>query len=180
MTQPGGAWRIGFFSRAVADGKDIIFVGSRSNGPDMVAGQPFPKDHEGTSGITISALHNKTNMVGLGDAHVILLHIGTNDMYQDAAGAPAALRAYVEDIIEQAPDALLVVSSIIPFSNAEAYNATIEPLVDEKASENAHIVFADQYSHFPDGELADGVHPTPEGYDVMGGVYYNIVKDFLR
>jgi hypothetical protein len=180
VTQPGGAWRIEFFSRAIADDKDITFVGSRSNGPDMVDGQPFPKSHEGTSGITIGDLHTKTNMVGLGDAHIILLHIGTNDMYQDVAGAPAALRSYVEDLIEQAPDALLVVCSIIPFNNVEAYNATIEPLVDEKAAEGAHILFADQYTAFPaNGISNDGVHPNPSGYAVMGGVYYDLVKDYL-
>lgn len=180
VTSPGGAWRIEFFSRALADGKNITFVGSRSNGPATVDGETFPKSHEGTSGITIGNLNGKIPSPGLNDPpHIILLHIGTNDMFSNASGAPAALEALVDDLIAEAPDALLVVSSIIPFSNVEAYNATIEPLVDAKAAEGAHILFADQYSAFPAGELADGVHPTPAGYAVMGGVYYDLVESYL-
>jgi hypothetical protein len=45
--------RIPLFERAVSLGQSITFVGSSQNGPQNVAGLPFPRSHEGHSGFTI-------------------------------------------------------------------------------------------------------------------------------
>lgn len=48
--QGGGGYRIELFRKARAAGKNITFVGSLVNGPSMVDGAAFPRNHEGHSG----------------------------------------------------------------------------------------------------------------------------------
>lgn len=183
FTTPGG-YRMELFSLALENGKDITFVGGSTNGPSMVDGVAFPQNHEGHSGWTIQQIDDITPSPALDvDPNIILLHIGTNDMIQSLGGAEGRLVALVDQILENAPDALLVVSSIVPYPGAasavDSFNATIEPLVNERADAGAHILFADQFTGFPTSELADGVHPTPDGYARMAGVWYDVIESYL-
>ena len=117
------------------------------------------------------------------DPHIILLHIGTNDMVQSAGGAADRLGTLLDEITSAAPEALLVVSNIVPLSfsqnNVDQYNAAIPALVEARAAQGANIVFVDQFSGFPASELADGVHPSPAGYDRMARVWYNAIYEHL-
>ncbi len=183
-TQFNGGYRVKLFELAVGDGKNITFVGTRSNGPNTVAGRPFPKNNEGYSGIRISALDQQHVPSKLAGAHIVLLHIGTNDMSQGGSSAPEQLEPLIDQIIEALPDSLLVVSNIIPFPPAQGatntYNATIPGIVAERAAEGAHIIFVDQNSEYPTSTLTDSVHPNAEGYAYMGGVWYEAIKSYLR
>lgn len=180
----GGSYRIELFSLATADGKDITYVGGSMNGPSMVDGKPFPQAHEGHSGWTIQQIDDITPDPSLGDSpHIVLLHIGTNDMYQTPAGAPDRLGALIDQILETLPDSLLVVSNIIPFPGGSGptgtYNAAVPGVVEERASAGKHILFVDQFEGFPESELADGVHPNEAGYARMAGKWYAVIKDYL-
>lgn len=176
-----GGYRVPLFELAVADGKNITFVGSRSNGPDTVAGKPFPKAHEGTSGIKTAALAMASNKYKDGP-HIVLLHIGTNDMQGPVDDAVDALDTFLDQIIEEVPDALLVVAQVIPLSGSQAvqtFNAAIPAMVEERASAGAHIIMVDQFTNFPEAELGDGVHPSLEGYERMAGVWYDAIESYL-
>jgi lysophospholipase L1-like esterase len=179
-----GGYRVPLFSMALADSKDITFVGTRMNGPDTVDGQPFPKNHEGESGIKITPLASKTFLFD-GDPNIVLLHIGTNDLFQNEAnGAPERLEAFIDDILAEMPDGLLVVAQLIPLpareSDLSTYNTAVAALVEEKAEAGAHILLADQYTGFPeDSELPDGIHPNAAGYERMAGVWYELIEPYL-
>lgn len=180
---PGG-YRIKLFSLALADGKSITYVGNSTNGPDMVDGQPFPRKHEGHSGWTITQIDNIVPSPALDELpHIILLHIGTNDMYQMPMGAPERLAKLIDELLETAPDALLVVSTIIPLPNSASqvtsYNAAIPGIVEERAKAGKHILLVDQFKGFPTNELGDGVHPNEQGYARMAGVWYEAIKSYL-
>jgi len=184
-----GGYRVNLFKLAHQAGKDITFVGTRSNGPETVDGAPFPKAHEGTSGISIEGLQN--DVVDQGkltqpatSPHIILLHIGTNNMYGNhPAGPEALLPSLLDKIIEQCPDALLVVSTLIPLpmntSGIDSYNAAIPAIVEERAQAGAHIILVDQFTGFPTNQLEDQVHPTTEGYARMGQVWYDAIEQYL-
>lgn len=180
--QNNGGYRVGLFTKAVADNKHITFVGSASpNGPAMVAGKPFPRANEGFPGITTANLDSQHVKGGtsLKDMpHVILLHIGTNNVNQ--ANAFSDLEKIVDDLTAMAPDSLLAVASIIPFSGADAYNKGIPDLVKKKADAGKHVIFVDQNKNFPANGLTDGVHPTESSYAVMGGVWYDAIKQYLH
>lgn len=179
-----GGYRIQLFSRALADGKNITFVGSQSNGPDNVSGSPFPKNHDGYSGYTIQQIADMIPDKLAPAPHVILVHLGTNDMYSNPTGASDRLGALIDEITTELPESLVLVSSIIPFpaleSTVAAYNATIPGLVEARRSAGAHVAFVDQFEDFPTDELGDGVHPDADGYARMGDVWYEALAPFLR
>ncbi|HOU92869.1 MAG TPA: GDSL-type esterase/lipase family protein [Polyangiaceae bacterium] len=185
-----GGYRVNLFRLANQAGKDITFVGTRaSTSPNDVDGVPFPKNHEGTSGISIEGL--KSNVVDAGllsradvDPHIILLHIGTNNMYgSHPAGPEVLLPQLLDAIIAECPDALLVVSTLIPLpmntSGISAYNAAIPAIVEERAAAGAHIILVDQFTGFPTSELEDQVHPTVAGYARMGQVWFDAIEQYL-
>ncbi len=188
MPQFNGGYRVKLFELAVGDGHDITFTGSFKagnppNGPDMVAGQTFPKDHEGVSGAQINAISTQfDNALNVEEPHIVLLHAGTNDLNFNANGADMRLATLVDKITAALPDALLVVSTLIPLpgnGNIAAYNATIEPLVQDRASQGDHVIFVDQFTGFMNSDLEDMVHPTNDGYAKMGTKWYEGIKDYL-
>jgi hypothetical protein len=181
---PGG-YRIELFHLTLQGQKTITFVGGSMNGPTMVDGQMFPRAHEGHSGWTIMQIDGIVPSPALGvDPHIVLLHIGTNDINGNATGAPGRLSTLLDQIIADSPDALLVVAQIVPLrgrnTQIETFNAAIPAMVTQRANMGRHIVLVDQYTGFPDSELADGVHPSPAGYARMAGVWYRAISSYLR
>jgi hypothetical protein len=180
-----GGYRVQLFRLATMSMKKITYVGSKMNGPQMVDGMPFPRRHEGTSGITIGGLDGRIPMPGLNEIpHIVLLHIGTNDMYMSPSGAPERLGTLIDGIVTAAPDALIVVSTIIPLSfggsAVNAYNDAIPAVVQKRIDAGKHILLIDQFTGFPTSELGDGVHPNQAGYRRMAGKWYEAISKYLK
>jgi lysophospholipase L1-like esterase len=179
-----GGYRVDLFQRALNANRRITFVGSKQSGPTMVGGTTFPRNHEGYSGETIDQIAARIPAALSRSPDIILLMIGTNDMYRmGAADAPRRLEALIGKILDANSHALLVVARIIPFpgnANVEPYNAAIPAIVQRKAAAGEHIVLVDQFSGFPNSELADGVHPNDAGYRRMAGVWYSAITPLLR
>ena len=182
-----GGYRVELFSKAVMDNKHLTFVGSQSNGPGMVAGKPFPKGNEGYPGQTISQLDAKsTTTQALKDLpHIVLVHLGTNDMYMSPAGADERLGKLIDKLVAALPNSLIAVATIIPFpqgaSAVMTYNSKIPGVVMARASAGKHVILVDQLKNFPTSELGDGVHPNDSaGYPRMGRVWYAAIKDYLH
>lgn len=181
----GGGYRVELFRLATEAGHEITFTGTQTpNGPDMVAGVAFPKNHAGISGQTISQIAGRIPNPDMQDVpHIVLVHAGTNDMNGMPGGATDRLGDLMDKLIEEAPDALIVVSTIIPLpfaaSAVASFNAEIEPMVEARASQGAHILFVDQFEGFPEGELGDGVHPNDTGYARMGAKWYQAIESYL-
>jgi len=183
-----GGYRTALFKLAVTANQKVTFIGSLSNGPTSVSGQNFPKMHEGHDGITIT---------GIGDyvppkkaftttPHIVLLHIGTNDMTSNANPTTAAnqLDTLVTNIVQAAPDALVVVAKIVPLgysnTNYDQYIAKIPDIVKTHANKNEHVVMVDM-STLPGSDIRGNgnVHPTDKGYSDMADLWYGVVKGYL-
>ena len=88
--------------------------------------------------------------------NIVLLMIGTNDINGNinTSSAPTRLGQLIDEIISDAPNALVVVASIIPIrddgSNARVpnYNAAIPGQVNTRAAAGKHVVFVDNYAAF--------------------------------
>jgi lysophospholipase L1-like esterase len=205
-TAPEGGYRIELFTKAVNGKQTITFVGgtlgigdAKPNGPATVAGQPFPQGNEGNGGYTIASPSSKGGIAGaITDQscstykpNIVLLMIGTNDILQniDPGNAPTRLGSLMDEIISDAPTALLVVSSIPPCCNdttVQAYNAMIPELVRTRAQAGKHVLFVDAHAAFvkdanykADYISSDGLHPSTNGYVVIGDLFYGAISRYL-
>jgi lysophospholipase L1-like esterase len=164
----------------------MTFVGSQMAGPAMVDGKPFPSNNEGYSGWTIMQVDGLVPMPAFNGApSIVLLHIGTNDMYGAMpATAPDRLATLIDHIIAAAPNALLVVAKIIPLASGgsavDTFNAAIPAIVQKRADAGKHILLVDQFTGFPTSELADGVHPNAQGYSRMADKWYAAIASDLK
>lgn len=178
-------YRSQLFKLVVAANQNLTFTGSLINGPTQVSGQPFPRMHEGHSGWTISQVASLIPTPALDDKpNIILLHIGTNDIGSRNPTAMAMrLEALVDQIAENAPDALIVVAQITTARTdndiRDAYNANIPAIVQSHAAKGQHVIGVDANKVPTAGLSSDGVHPNDQGYEYMAGVWYAAIKDLL-
>ena len=194
-TAPMGGYRIELYHQAQTNQKNITFVGTLTNGPGTVDGQTFPKQHEGHGGWKISQIAGVIdNAISSSKPHIVLLKIGTNDINgnDNIANAPTRLANLIDQICKDAPNALLVVSAIIPTTNdgtnnnVRSYNAAIKQKAEAAASSGKHVVFVDNYQAFAQNTnyktalMADGLHPNTAGYVVLGGSFYGVISSHLQ
>ncbi len=146
------------------------------NGPSSLGDH----DHEGHSGWTIAQVDaNVVNWLRATTPRTVLLHIGTNDMY-NASGAPARLSTLIDKITNTAPNADVFVATIIPRSGTESavrtYNAAIPGIVQSKVNAGKRVHLVDMYSAVSTADLADGIHPNATGYRKMATTWYNALR----
>jgi len=194
-----GGYRVKVFADATADNKNITYVGKLSNGPATVSGAMFPKSNEGHSGWTIQQLddivtgkstdanyNGKKLLVDLAP-NIVLLHAGTNDTSRMPTGMADRLGTLIDHIIEDGPNALLVVTTIVPIKQGsygpigEMFDSSIPAVVQKRVDAGKHIILVDMFKNFPSNGLgSDGVHPNQQGYEWMAGVWYAAIKSYLH
>lgn len=159
-----------------------------------MAGKPFPRKHQGHSGWTIETIGSKKGIYTKlpspaldENPNIILLHIGTNDLKKKPEGMAGRLESLVDKILDEAPDALLVLASLVPSSRSDfpnsavlEFNAKIPAIVKSRADMGFNIIYLDQYADFPTSELADRLHPSPTGYARMAKKWYGAIEKYLR
>ena len=190
--EANAGYRGPLFATIVAARQKITFTGSVQNGPATVAGQTFPKRNEGHSGWTIDQIANQipspaTTTANGGIPHIVLLMIGTNDVYAASGQAQMATRlgSLLDKVTAAAPEALVVVAKITPLSignytsTIKTYNDAIPGVVQTRVAQGKHLLVADMNTGFPTSQLADGVHPNTNGYKEMAKRWYAIIGDLL-
>jgi lysophospholipase L1-like esterase len=199
---PAGGYRAPLFHLAHMNQQTITFVGSGSDGPAMVDGVAFPRNHEGHSGFNIDNTQGRMgirqffpNAITTYKPHIILLMIGTNDVDTGEDNIPGRLGTLMDTMLGADPNLLLVVAQIVPQQKADvdtlnmqvqAYNAAIPALVKTRADAGKHVVMVDMYNAFAANPnyssilLADRLHPTPAGFTVMANTWYAAIGSLLR
>jgi lysophospholipase L1-like esterase len=181
-------YRSALFKLAVAANQSVTFIGSLSNGPGTVSAKTFPKNHEGHDGITVTGItgYVPPKKAFTTTPHIVLLHIGTNDMTSNADPTTTAnqLDTLVSNLVQAAPDALIVVAKIVPLgysnTNYNSYIAKIPDVVKAHASKNQNVVLIDM-STLPAADIrgSGNVHPTDKGYADMADLWYGVIKGYL-
>ena len=199
----GGGYRVELFRQAMQASQRITFIGTAPpNGPTDVAGQPFPKAHQGHQGFVIDGggfSPTASLSLVLDDAlpvlqsHIVLLMAGTNDVNgnNNLMQAPARLIGLLDQIDLAEPDALVVVAQLTPTRDAvlnariETFNTAIAEQIGALAAAGRHVAVVDMYTPFvqtPDYQnalLVDRLHPNDAGYAVMAGVWYEAIRAHL-
>jgi hypothetical protein len=186
-----GGYRAPLFHLALADKKQVTFIGALSDGPNQVDGVTFPKNHEGHFAMTIEWLTSTSNVPDrvIQPAHIVLLHAGTNNRSGQPADAAKKLEALIDRIIAVAPNALLFVATILPCGDngpedafVRAFDPLIPPIVEKRAKEGKHIRLVDQYASFTPSTMfspPEKYHPNLVGYAHMADVWYAAIKSVL-
>jgi lysophospholipase L1-like esterase len=200
---PGG-YRVELFRLANQAEKNITFVGSGYNGPDIVDGVPFPHNHEGHSGWTIAPAGGRSGISTLVNTvmpehtpHIVLLMIGTNDAidnYQMAA-APERLGALIDSIYQELPDVFIAVGQPIPSrgdggrgddtaltGRIQTLSEAIPDVVKSRADSGKHIISVDMFTPFAPNKaqlLEDQWHPNLKGYVVLGTQWYQALQPYF-
>ena len=191
QSSDGGGYREPLFRKTLTASQKITFTGSQKNGPATVQGPngsvPFPTANEGNSGFTIDQIRG-TIPAGVKAAipHIVLLMAGTNDVYASSGQAqmPDRLTTLINAVVTAAPNALIVVATLTPLSNASweatatTYDGEIPGVIQTIASAGKHVIMVDM-SKMPTSELSDGVHPNDTGYSYMADIWYAAIKDLL-
>jgi hypothetical protein len=196
-----GGYRVELFHQAVQASTPITFVGRNSNGPATVDNMPFPKGHEGYVGYDIDTDPKDPGITPLVDGaiamfhpHIVLLQIGTNDVDVsfDLVNAPTRLGVLIDKIINDAPNALVIVAQVTPSTDAATnariltYNAAIPAVVQQRAAAGKHVAVVDIYSafaahaDFASTLMWDYLHPDTDGYTLLGDTWYGAIKSVLK
>lgn len=169
----GNGYRGFLRDQLAAEGHAPDFVGSGRNG---TMSDP---DNEGHSGWRIDQI------TGIADSvlarylpNVVTLEIGTNDLngnYQIPT-APDRLRALIDRITNAAPDATVLVGTVIistsgtEEANRPAFNARIPGIVQDAQAAGKHVRLVD-LSALTRSDLADALHPNDTGYRKMADAF---------
>jgi lysophospholipase L1-like esterase len=180
---PGG-YRIELWRRLVGqDRRRIDFVGSLQNGPPELG----DRDHEGHSGWRIDEVAASVDgWLARHRPEVVLLMIGTNDMLQNHAAAPARLGELLDRITRQLPAATVLVATLPPLAGAEAnrrvaaFNRALPAVVQARAAAGRRVRLVDVAAGLTLTDVGDGVHPNESGHAKIAAAWYGALVPLLR
>jgi lysophospholipase L1-like esterase len=188
-----GGYRDGLWTRLVAAGKTIDYVGSQYDQYTLVP----DKDNEGHPGFTIGNISASVNgWLSSYTPDYVLLMIGTNDVAwwcaQTGAQVADTNALLIDQILADLPGSWLVVASIPPLSSSiiqpnnvdraqlgKDYNAALQQRVATRVAAGKHVRFADVYSVLSLSDLYDGVHPTQVAADKVAQVWFSALSPIL-
>lgn len=179
-----GGYRYFLYHHLTNRGFKFNFVGSGSAGPSDL----LQKSHEGHSGWKISDILAGVQQYGwvrTTQPDVILLHIGTNDFFQnyDLQNTPGRLSSLLDQLHADAPQAKIVVAKIVPMPVYQQYNAyvadynnSIGLVVAQKQALGRAVYVVDMNSALSNAVnsqdfCADQAHPNTQGYAKMANVW---------
>jgi len=167
------------------------FIGTQTDADPAL----LDKDHQGLPGYSISMLRDGIGvwLKQAGQADVVLLLAGTVDIW---AGGPAStsferLKALVEDISYERPNTKIIISNLIPRTDAldavqVSYNQQIPGMVAELSTKGRNVTFLDmRNASLPGGLIgaqdliADGVHPNLSGYEKMAARWLSAISSTI-
>ena len=171
-------------------GFEVDFVGShRVHHRGPAPSDDFDQDHEGHWGIRVDEVNRDLERwVRSARPDVLLVHLGSNDVFQDQDNASTAVE--LEESIRIArrvnPEIIVLLARIIPTDapsvnrDIEDLNSRIEALAMRVDSPASPVRLVDQARGFDARVMTyDGVHPNREGEQRMAMRWFEVLTDTL-
>lgn len=182
-----GAYRNQLWADFSADGLNLDFVGSQSSGPDSLG----DRNHEGHPGWRIERINDlfASGALDTYQPDVVLIGIGTNDTRRRSiALMERDLNNLIDTISKHYADTQLLVSSIPPIdpslggntraNKGKDFNELIPDIVRDQRSQGKKVDFVNIGGSLSlDDLVADGIHPTADGYNQMGDAWYKALVE---
>jgi acyl-CoA thioesterase I len=160
------SYRRDLWMNLLGAGCQVNFVGSHSgvSGGSAPNGD-FDQDNEGHWGWRTDEVSAQTaGWVASAAPDIVLVHLGTNDMFQGESAPNVAqeLGALIDNIRAGKPDARILLAKIITNAPDPAGAAALNAQIDGVAASRG-VTVVDQAAGFSTADLYDGVHPNPSG-----------------
>ena len=182
------SYRYWLYQQLAASGLSVDFVGSQRG---VHRGEPrfpdFDQDHEGHWMWRADEIRLRIGeWMTTYQPEIVLLHIGTNDIFQGQGAASTAedIRGIVSTILSTDPDTRIVLSLLIPPDRDPARMVELNALLPEIAGslstiENP-IAVVDQFTGFdPNLDTVDGVHPNASGENKLAAKFHSAILQFI-
>lgn len=178
----------GYLARMLAaDRIAYDFVGSQQQGPPWLP----DRDHEGHGGTTIpEILPSVPGWIRATHPDVVLLHVGTNDLLRGTGGAETAARLQkiltaIWSAEDGRPDPYVVVAGVwAPMTAKQAakneYTVRGAALVATLRGQGSPVMYVDTSKLLATGNVADGLHPNPSGYELVARIWDREIKRYLQ
>ena len=193
LTSVQGGYRNRLYTVLTNAGYNVDFLGNESD----TSNPTLPdKDHEGHPAFLIDEIQtNIDDWLGtVDDPDVILLLIGTNDVWQDLnlAQAPTRLGNLIADIATKRPFAKIIVSNLPRrvdniSGDYEAkqvtFNNALPGVVAQQVALGRQVTLLDMHSVLNTGigdYSSDGVHPSTSGYVKMANAWAPKITDVIE
>ncbi|MEU4252701.1 cellulose binding domain-containing protein [Amycolatopsis sp. NPDC026612] len=193
ITAGPGCWRALLWDRLQRTGyTNIDFVGSQPGGGCSV---PFDGDSEGHGGYAATGIADQNQLppwLAAAKPDIVLMHLGTNDLWGGTIGTDAILAAYsklVDQMRASNPDMKIIVAQIIPMEpsgctgcaqGVVALDHAIPGWAAAKTTARSPITVVDQWTGFSAAaDTSDGVHPIDSGFQKMADRWYPAVAAAL-
>ncbi len=188
------------------------FVGSMNTQQDKYSkgtppqpdykGRTFDKDHEGhfaweASDIIIG--RNPNNGTGSGnlsqwvqnyDFDIVLIHLGTNDIFRKQSNAQIAeeIKAVIKALRVDNPNAIILLAQMIPAARNESIgialasmNEVIPGIVKEMNTRASPVLLVDQSTGSDvETDSYDGIHPNASGEEKMAQRWFEAIELAVR
>jgi lysophospholipase L1-like esterase len=196
ITAGTGCWRAFLWHRLETTGyRNIDFVGSMTDGGGCNPGYGYDTDHEGHGGFSATGIADQNQLPGwLASARpdVVLVHLGTNDMWGGHITLAAKLAAFTKLVGQMRannPDVKILVAQIIPISRSVCSTCSADVVAFDEAlpgwaagltTARSPIVLVDQWTGFDAvADNTDGIHPSNAGYQKMADRWYPALAKVL-
>nr|CAA9240199.1 hypothetical protein AVDCRST_MAG63-1497 [uncultured Armatimonadetes bacterium] len=180
-------------------GYAVDFVGSRYGHQGQAVGYNFDQNHEGHNFFRADqVLPNVQNWAQAAQPDVVLLHLGTNDVFQsdgnDASGYVDTatniqtineLSQIIDRLRSARPNVKVLLATLIGAFKyklqTQDLNGRISALAGQKNTSASPVYLVDQWQGFdPATDTYDGVHPNESGERKMADKWYAAIVTVLR
>jgi lysophospholipase L1-like esterase len=185
ITGSPGCWRALLWQRLQNAGlTNVDFVGTL---PAPGCGFPYDGENEGHGGFLATNVAAQNQLPGwLSATHpdVVLMHFGTNDVWNNIAPATilSAFSTLVDQMRASNPAMKIIIAKIIPMNPSNCadcaqrvinFNAAIPAWAAGQTTAQSPITVVDQWTGFNDAtDTYDGVHPNDSGNLKMSDKWY--------
>lgn len=197
ITAGPGCWRAILWHQLQTTGyTNIDFVGSVPDG-GCNYGYTYDGDNEGHSGMSATGIASQNLLPGwlaAANPDIVLMHLGTNDMWGDFIPTSSILAAYttlVGQMRANNPNMKILVAQIIPMNPPSCSACAAEVVALDNAipgwaagltTAQSPIIVVDQWTGFDDATdtNGDGVHPNDAGFQKMANRWYPPLAQVLN
>ena len=196
------SYRRSLWKKLQDGGYDIDFVGSLTgNHEGDNPFNDFDLDHEGHWGWTADEIltGDASPASGSGSGNladwlagytpdIVLMHLGTNDMFRDdsVSQALADLENVIAQLRQDNPDVTIFLAQVIPTTRDDndditAFNQAIPQFAADNSTVTSQIIVVDQSTNFdPVNDTYDGVHPNLSGEEKMAQRWFEALETVLE